>query len=227
MFPGPEHGEMIGSPESPQKPGGKRPPAAATSDRLLLVLKSLSWKAYLAFLLALVGIGFLVSYTGKSGKLHLVVQHNLRSGELRVWAGEQLVYVGKLTSSTKKRFGILPQKGAAGGFSQTVKAPDGHYNLRVQVVGDNFDQTRSVPVDLVGDTEATVAISAYGKNLQVNWKDTRFSPIDAGSPWYLRYAKALFLTIFGAIVSAMMGMVVREVMEKLKRMKQESVVRSQ
>lgn len=224
MFPGPEHGELIARPEAPRDPGGTRPPRAAMSNRLLRVLKSLSWKAYVAFALVLVGIGFLVSYTGRSGKLHLVVQHNLRNGELRVWAGEQLVYVSKLTTSTKKRFGILPQKG--GGFSQTVKAPDGHYSLRVQVIGDSFEQTRSIPVDLMGDTEATVLISAYGRNLQVNWRDTRFSPIDAGSPWYVRYAKAVFITIFGAIISAMMGMVIREIIEKLKAKEQESAVRS-
>lgn len=226
MFPGPEHGEMIAGPESSDN-GSATPPHPPAPNRFLLVVRSLSWRAYTAFVLVLVAIGFLVSYTGKSGKLHLVVQHNIRNGELRVWAGEQLVYVGKLTTSTKKRFGILPPKGSGSGFSQTVKAPDGHYNLRVQVVGDNAEVSRSIPLDLVGDTEATVSISAYGKNLQVNWKDTHFAPIAAESPWYVRYAKALFLTVFGAIVSALMGMVVREIIEKLKTSKQESVVRSQ
>jgi hypothetical protein len=217
MFPGPEHGEVI--PTQPQRNAAPPPPP----NHILTVLKSLSWKAWVAFALVLVGIGFLVSFTGKSAKLHLVCQHNLRNGELRVWAGDQLVYVGKLTTSTKKRFGFLPPKNASG-FSQTVKAPDGHYDLRVQVLGDNYDQSRSIPVDLAGDTEATVTISAYSRNLQVSWRDTRFAPIAADTPWYVKYAKALLITIVGSIISAMMGIVVREIIEKLRHPKPQSAI---
>ena len=210
--------------ETESSPRAAAPPPLTGRNRVLAILRGLSWKAKIAFPLVLVGIGFVVYLTGKSATLRLTCQHNLRSGELRVWADDQLVYSGQLSNAPKKRFGIFSSKtpligGKAGAVttSQTLKVPDGPHSLRIQVVGEGYDQSRTVPVDFSPDTQSTVAISALSRNLQVNWKDTHFAPTSAATPWYGRYAKALFITIFGSIISALMGMVVQEILTKLRQ----------
>lgn len=199
---------------NPTTPAFAPPPPAP--KRFLRVLRSLSWKARIALPLVLVGIGLVVYLTGKSANLHLICQHNLRSGELKVWADDQLVYSTKLSNAAKKKFSLFGSK-TPGVFSQTVKVPDGHHNLRVQVVGDGYDQSRTIPVDFGADTQSNVSINALGRNLQVSWKDTQFAPASSDTPWYVRYAKALFITLFGSIISALMGMVVKELLEKLRQ----------
>ena len=188
------------------------------------MLRGLSWRAKVAFPLVLVGIGFVVYLTGKSATLKLTCVHNLRSGEISVWTDDQLVYSGKLSSAAKKRFGLFGGKTPLVGgktapvsFSATLKVPDGPHRLRIQVVGDGYDQSRAIPVDFGADTSSTVSVSALSRNLQVNWKDTHFQPISAETPWYMRYGKAVFITIFGSIVSALMGMVVQEILGKLRQ----------
>ena len=129
-----------------------------------------------------------------------------------------------MSNAPKKKFGIFSSKTpliggkpAPATFSQTLKVPDGPHSLRIQVVGEGYDQSRTVPVDFSPDTQSTVAVSALSRNLQVNWKDTHFAPSSAEAPWYARYAKALFITIFGSIISALMGMVVQEILTKLRQ----------
>ncbi len=188
------------------------------------VLRGLTWRVKIAFPLVLLGLAFVVYLTGKSATLKLTCMHNIRSGEISVWTDDQLVYFGKLSSTNKKRFGlfggktpVLGSKAAPVTFTQSVKVPDGPHRLRIQVVGDGYDQSRTIPVDFGADTQSTVSINALNRSLQVNWKDTHFSPISAETPWYMRYGKAVFITIFGSIVSALMGMVVQEIMGKLRK----------
>lgn len=195
------------------------PPAPPPTEKKSFfdVLRSLSWKAKMAVPLVLVGIGVVVYLTGKSASVHLICQHNLRAGELRVWADDQLVYSGKLSGVARKRFGIFGAKSTPGVSTLTFKVPDGHHNLRVQVVGDNYDQSRTIPVDFSADTQSNVSVNALSRSLQVSLKDTRFAPVAGDSPWYVRYGKALFITIFGSIISALMGIVVRELIEKFRQ----------
>ena len=188
------------------------------------MVRGLSWRVKLAFPLVLVGIGFVVYLTGRSATLKLVCTHNIRSGEITVWTDDQLVYSGKLSSTSKKRFGLFGGKTPLVGgkpapvtFSQSVKVPDGPHKLRIQVVGDGYDQSRTIPVDFGANTQSTVSINALSRTLQVNWKDTHFAPVSAETPWYMRYAKAVFITIFGSIISALMGMVVQEILGKLRQ----------
>jgi len=193
------------------------PPNPPAKKSLPAVLRSLSWKAKLALPLVLVGIGMVVYLTGKSASLHLICQHSLRSGELRVWADDQLVFSGKLSGVAKKKFPLFGSKTTPGVSTLTFKVPDGHHNLRVQVVGDGYDQSRMIPVDFSADTQSNVSVNALSRSLQVSLKDTRFAPASGDSPWYVRYGKALFITLFGSIISALMGMVVREVIEKFRQ----------
>ncbi len=209
---------VTGSPEAmpPPSPPGKK--------SVWTTLRGLSWRAKMALPLVLIGIGFVVYLTGKSATLKLTCVHNLRSGEISVWTDDQLVYSGKLSSTTRKRFGLFgsrtPLLGGKSGsvtFSKTLRVPDGPHKLRIQVVGDGYDQSRSIPVDFGADTQSTVSINALSRTLQVSWKDTHFEPVSAETPWYMRYAKALFITLFGSIISALMGMVVKEILEKLRQ----------
>ena len=188
------------------------------------MLRGLSWRAKVAFPLVLVGIGFVVYLTGKSATLKLTCLHNIHSGEISVWTDDQLVYSGKLSSTAKKKFGLFGGKTPLIGgkpapvtFSKTVKVPDGPHKLRIQVAGDGYDQSRSISMNFSPDTQSTVSINALSRNLQVSWKDTQFAPASAETPWYMRYGKALFITIFGSIISALMGMVVQEILGKLKQ----------
>ncbi len=199
------------------------PPPAPGKKNVWALLRGLSWRAKIAFPLVLVGIGFVVYLTGKSATLKLTCQHNLRWGEIRVWTDDQLVYSGKLSGAAKKKFGLFGKtplvsgKAGSASFSYTLKVPDGPHKLRIQVVGEGYDESRSIPVDFSPDTQSTVSINALSRNLQVNWKDTRFAPTSAERPWYMRYAKALFITVLGSILSALMGMVVQEILGKLRQ----------
>lgn len=198
------------------------PPQAPGKKNVWAVVRGLSWRAKLAFPLVLVGIGFVVYLTGKSATLKLTCTHNLRAGEIAVWTDDQLVYSGKLSTAGKKRFGLFGGKTPLLGgktsatFTQTLRVPDGPHRLRIQVVGDGYDETRTIPVDFSPDTQSSVSVNALSRNLQVNWRDTHFLPASVQTPWYMRYAKALFITIFGSIISALMGMVVQEVLRKLR-----------
>ena len=199
------------------------PPPINGKRSVWTVLRGLSWRAKIAFPLVLVGLGFVVYLTGKSATLKLTCVHSLRSGEISVWTDDQLVYSGKLAGAGKKRFGIFGSKTPLVGgkaapvtFIKTVKVPDGPHKLRIQVAGDGYEQSRSVSMNFSPDTQSTVSINALSRNLQVTWKDTEFSPASAENPWYMRYGKALFITIFGSIISALMGMVVKELLEKFR-----------
>ena len=205
------------SPAVTEAPNPPATPPPAEKKGFFAVLRSLSWKARIAVPLVLVGIGLVVYMTGKSASLHLICQHNLRSGELRIWADDQLVYSGKLSGTAKKKFPIFGAKTTPGVSTLTFKVPDGHHNLRVQVAGDGYDQTRTIPVDFSADTQSNISVNALGRSLQVSVKDTRFAPASGDSPWYMRYAKALFITVFGSILSALVGMVVRELIEKFRQ----------
>ena len=209
---------VTGSPEAAPAP----PPASSPGKKTVwTVLRGLSWRAKIAFPLVLIGLGFVVYLTGKSATLKLTCTHGLRSGEIAVWADDQLVYSGKLSGTGKKRFGLFGGKtpliaGKPATFTQTVKVPDGPHKLRVQVVGEGYDQSKSISMNFSPDTQSTISINALSRNLQVSWKDTQFTPAGAETPWYMRYGKALFITVFGSIISAVMGMVVKELLEKFR-----------
>ncbi len=188
------------------------------------MLRALSWRAKIAVPVVLIGIGFVVYLTGKSATLKLTCVHNLRSGEISVWTDDQLVYSGKLSSTAKKRFGLfggktplIGGKAAPATFAKTIKVPDGPHRLRIQVSGDDYDQSRSLSMNFSPDTQSAVSVNALSRNLQLSWKDTQFAPESGEAPWYLRYAKALFITVFGSVISAVMGMAVKEILEKLRQ----------
>ncbi len=188
------------------------------------IVRGLSWRAKIAFPLVLAGIGFVVYLTGRSATLKLTCVHSLRSAEISVWTDDQLVYSGVLSSAAKKRFGLFGGKTPLIGgkpapvtFSKTMKVPDGPHKLRIQIVGEGYDQARTIPVDFGANTQSTIAVNALSRTLQVSWKDTHFEPVSAETPWYMRYAKALFITVFGSIISALMGMVVQEILGKLRQ----------
>jgi hypothetical protein len=128
-------------------------------------------------------------------------------------------FSGKITGSTKKRFGLIPTDSAQGSLSQIIPVRSGQHDLRVRIEPDDSAmQEDSISGDFTHNTERALLVLARHSSLSLSWQGTGSTPVETSSSfaWFSRYAGSLFVTIAGSIMSALAGYAIRELPKRLR-----------
>jgi len=165
------------------------------------------------FLVAGVFLAIYTALTAKDSSLHLKLQHDFHSAQVSVWVDDELAYSGKITGSTRKRFGLIPTDSAQGNLSQIIPMRSGQHDIRLRIEPDDAAmQEDSVSGDFSHHTERDLSVSARHSGLSMSWQGTGRAPVETSSSfgWFSRYAGSLLLTIIGSIMSALAGYAIKE-----------------
>jgi hypothetical protein len=171
------------------------------------------------FLFAALLMAIHTAVTAKDANLHLKLQHSFRDAQLAVWVDGDLAFSGKVTGSTKKRFGLIPTDSVQGSLSQIIPVRSGQHNVRVRIEpGDAAMQEDSTSGDFARNTERELLVSARRSSLSLSWQGTGSAPVETSSSfaWISRYAGSLLLTLAGSIMSALAGYAIRELPARLR-----------
>jgi hypothetical protein len=165
------------------------------------------------FLVAALLMAIHTALTAKDANLHLKLQHGFRDAQLSVWVDGDLAFSGKVTGSTKKKFGLIPSDSVQGSLSQIIPVRSGQHNVRVRIEPDDAAmQEDSTSGDFARNTERELLVSARRSSLSLSWQGIGSAPVETSSSfaWISRYAGSLFLTLAGSIMSAIAGYAIRE-----------------
>jgi hypothetical protein len=171
------------------------------------------------FLLAAVLMAIHTALTAKDASLHLKLQHGFRSAQVSLWVDDDLAFSGRITGSTKKKFGLIPTDTQQGSLSQIVAVPSGEHKIRVRVQPeDAAAQEDTISGDFASNAERALSVSARHSGLSMSWQGTSSARVETASSFAFlgRYATSLFLTITGSIMSALAGYAIRELPGKLR-----------
>src|SRR5258707_1270161 len=89
------------------------------------------------FLIAALFMAIHTAITAKNASLHVKLQHEFRNAQVSLWVDDDLTYSGKVTGSTKKRFGLIPTDSVQGNFSQIIPVRSGQRNIRLRIEPDD------------------------------------------------------------------------------------------
>ena len=82
------------------------------------------------FLVAALLMALHTALTVRDASLHLKLQHGFRSAQVSLWVDDDLVFSGKITGATKKKFGLIPTDSQQGSLSQIIPLRSGQHNIR-------------------------------------------------------------------------------------------------
>ena len=123
------------------------------------------------FLVAALLMAIHTALTAKDANLHLKLQHNFRDAQLSVWVDGDLAFSGKVTGSTKKRFGLIPTDSVQGSSSQIIPVRSGQHSVRVRIEPDDAAmQEDSTSGDFARNTERELLVSARRSSLSLSWQ---------------------------------------------------------
>jgi len=171
------------------------------------------------FLVAAVLMTIHTALTAKDASLHLKLQHDFRDARVSVWVDDDLAYSGKITGSTRKKFGLIPTDSAQGNLSQIIPVRSGQHNIRLRIEPDDATmQEDTTHGDFSNHTERDLAVSARHSGLSLSWQGTDRAPVESSSTlgWLSQYAGSLLLTITGSIMSALAGYAIKELPSRLR-----------
>lgn len=171
------------------------------------------------FLVAALLMALHTALTAKDANLHLRLQHSFHEAQLSVWVDGDLAFSGKVTGSTKKKFGLIPTDSVQGSLSQIIPVRSGQHNVRVRIEPDDAAmQEDSTSGDFARNTEKELLVLARRSSLALSWQGTGGVPVEASSSsaWISRYAGSLFLTLAGSVMSALAGYAIRELPARLR-----------
>ena len=188
-----------------------RPWAARVTVRARVVLG--------LFLVAALLMAVHTALTAKDARLHLKLQHGFHDAQVSLWMDGDLAFSGKITGSTKKKFGLIPTDSVQGSLSQIIPVGSGQHNVRVRIEPDDAAmQEDSISGDFGHNSERILFVSARRSSLSLSWQGTDGAPLETSSSlaWFSRYAGSLFLTVAGSIISAVAGYAIRELPARLR-----------
>jgi hypothetical protein len=171
------------------------------------------------FLVAAVLMTIHTALTAKDASLHLKLQHDFRDAQVSVWVDDDLAYSGKITGSTRKKFGLIPTDSAQGNLSQIIPVRSGEHNIRLRIEPDDATmQEDSIHGDFSNHAERDLAVSARHSGLSLSWQGKDRPPVESSSTfgWLSQYAGSLLLTITGSIMSALAGYAIKELPSRLR-----------
>jgi hypothetical protein len=171
------------------------------------------------FLVAAVFLAIHTAFTAKDASLHLKLQHDFRNAQVSVWVDDDLAYAGKVTGSTRKKFGLIPTDSVQGNLSQIIPVSSGQHSIRLRIEPDDATmQEDSIHGDFSSHTERDLAVAARHSGLALSWQGTDTAPVESSSTfgWLSQYAGSLLLTITGSIMSALAGYAIKELPSRLR-----------
>ena len=171
------------------------------------------------FLVAAVCLAIHTSLTTKDAGLHVKLQHDFRNVQVSVWVDDELAYLGKITGSTRKKFGLIPTDAAQGNLSQILPVRAGQHLIRLRIEPDDAAmQEDSISGQFSPHIERDLAVSARHNGLSLSWQGTRDVPAEtsANFGWIVPYAGSLVLTIVGSVMSALVGYAIKELPSRLR-----------
>jgi hypothetical protein len=178
-----------------------------------------AWVVFGLFLVASLLMAVHTELTAKDASLHLKLQHGFRNAQVSVWVDGDPAFCGKITGSTKKRFGLIPTDTVQGSLSQIIPVRSGQHTVRVRIEPDDSAmQEDSISGDFPHNAERALFVSARHSAFSLSWQGTGSTPVETSSSfaWFSRYAGSLFLTIAGSIMSALAGYAIRELPKRLR-----------
>jgi len=163
------------------------------------------------FLLAALLFAIHTAVTSKNSSLRLKVQHGFRSADISVWVDGDFAYSGKLTGSTRKKFGLIPES-VGGSLTELIPVASGRHQVRVRVEEYGSAQEDSTTGDFVRNASQSLLVSARPSGMALSWQSGASGGSEAPSMpgWLERYAGSIFLSIAGSIISALTGFAIRE-----------------
>ena len=168
------------------------------------------------FLIAALFMAIHTAITAKNASLHLRLQHDFRNAQVSVWVDDDLAYSGRITGSTKKRFGLIPTDSVQGNLSQIIPVRSGQHNIRLRIEPDDAAmQEDSISGDFSDHTERDLTVFARHSGLSISWQGTALVA-SANFGWLSQYAGSLFLTIIGSIISALAGYAIKVLPARLR-----------
>jgi hypothetical protein len=189
------------------------------AKQLVAGVPAKAWVVFGLFLVAALLMAIHTALTAKDASLHLKLQHGFRDAQVSIWVDGDLAFSGKVTGSTKKKFGLIPTDAVQGSLSQIIPLRSGQHNVRLRIEpDDSAAQEDSISGDFAHNTERDLLVSARHSSLALSWQGTGNAPVEASSvfAWFSRYAGSLFLTIAGSIMSALAGYAIRELSARLR-----------
>lgn len=171
------------------------------------------------FLFAALLMAVHTALTAKDASLHLKLQHGFHNAQVQVWVDGDLAYSGRVTGSTKKRFGLIPTDSVQGSLSEIIPVRSGQHKVRVRIEPDDATmQEDGISGDFAHNSERELSVSAQQSRLSLSWLGTSIAPAETSSSfgWFLRYGGSLLLTIGGSIMSALTGYAIRELPARLR-----------
>jgi len=171
------------------------------------------------FLAAAVLLGVYTALTAKDASLHLKLQHGFHNAQVLVWVDGDLAYSGRVSGSTKKRFGLIPTDSVQGSLSEIVPLRSGQHKVHVRIEPDDATtQEDTISGFFDRNCQRDLSVSARQSGLSLSWLGTSISPTESPSSfgWFSRYAGSLLLTIGGSIISALTGYAIRELPARLR-----------
>jgi hypothetical protein len=134
------------------------------------------------FLVAALFLAIHTAFTAKDASLHLKLQHDFRNAQVSLWVDEDLAYAGKITGSSRGKFGLIPTDSAQGNLSQIIPVRSGQRNIRLRIEPDDAAmQEDSIHGDFTSQTERDLAVSARHSGLSLYWQGTDATPVENSS----------------------------------------------
>jgi eukaryotic-like serine/threonine-protein kinase len=134
-------------------------------------LSRLAQTAAAAVALALLALAVWTLIPSPQSRMLVLLQHNLKSGNLSVWVDDKLVVKESLVYDEIRRFPFSSSR-YVGRFSQNVPLRAGARNIRVQVASSDpeFNETRKLDGDFPENGQLTLSINCDSKrqSLQVS-----------------------------------------------------------
>lgn len=177
-----------------------------------------AWTILGLFLVAAALMAIHAALTAKDASLHLKVQHEFRNASVSVWVDDDIAYSGRITGSTKKKFGLIPTDSAQGNLSQIIPVRSGQHNIRIRIEPDDATmQEDSIRGDFADHTESNLAVTARHSGVSLSWQGADRAPVERSSTfgWLSQYAGSLILTITGSIMSALVGYAIKQLPARL------------
>jgi len=165
------------------------------------------------FLVAALLLAVHTALTAKDASLHLKLQHGFHNAQVLVWVDSDLAYSGRVTGSSKKRFGLIPTDSVQGSLSEIIPLRSGQHKVSVRIEPDDATtQEDSISGYFDRDMQRDLSVSAHQSGLSLSWLGTNISPAEMSSSfaWFSRYAGSLLLTVGGSIISAVTGYAIKE-----------------
>jgi eukaryotic-like serine/threonine-protein kinase len=102
--------------------------------------------------------------------LHLVIEHTLKNGRLRLWIDQSLAYETKLEAAVSKKIVAIKIRDAR--LEHTLEVEPGRHEIRVAVEWDDNQRMESTLADIRSEPrELAVKLGRLRKKLSLEWRE--------------------------------------------------------